>query len=149
MKKRQKNNKKLKRNVKILKKKLKQEIKTIKLEIKNERKHRKDSIKKTKNEIQDKKQRALRIDEIKENSSEKVIELKNKIVQLKYDYGKKYNTTQWQLFKWMYGVRKEFNRIIWSPPSNTFKYLLIIVIIVLFLSGIFMGINEIVNRFLS
>ncbi len=131
------------------KKKLKTEIKNKKKKIKEIKKQKKQSKINATKEIKDKKELNKRLEEIKENYTEEIIEQKNDIVQLKFDYGKKYNTLTWKLFKWAYGIRKEFNRIIWSPPINTFKYLLIIIIIVLLLSGIFMAINEIVNRFLS
>lgn len=71
----------------------------------------------------------------------------DKIREIRFNYGKRFNTIPWRLTKWTYGIRKEFFRIIWSSPKNTFKYLGIITIIVGFLSLIFLLINYLVTLF--
>lgn len=87
--------------------------------------------------------------EIKDDYYEKVIGVKNQIAQLKYDFGIKYSTLNWKLFRWMYGIKKEFYRVIWSDPSNTFKYLAIIVIVVTILSLLCFGIDLVVNQYIN
>ncbi len=116
-------------------KKIKADIKSIKLKYKGEietAKKQNYSSKLLKNE---------RIKEIKERKYDEILVLKNEKTDLKFNFGKKYNTLIWNLTKWTHGLRKEFSRIVWSSPANTFKYLLIVVIIVLILSGIFMLVN--------
>lgn len=124
---------------------LKNQIKEIKNQIKTEKINYSQKIKEAKIEIKDKNELKYRLQEIHDNRNDKIIELKDIVYDKKFDFGKKYNTLSWRLLKWVYGLRKEFNRITWSNPYNTFKFLLIILVIVLFLSGIFLGLAKLVE----
>lgn len=124
-------------------------IKEIKKEIKTLRNQKHQQIKQYRESINDKKELKIKIEECTDQINEQIVNLKNSIIDIKFDYGKKFQTLNWKLLKWVYGIRKEFNRIIWSSPINTFKYLAIIVVLVLILSGIFLAIDSIVNTFIN
>ncbi len=132
----------LKKEKVILKTQVKEidnKIKEIKLKFKGEFEQAKKQTYASKVLKEDK------LKEIKESKHDEILVLKNEKIDLKFNFGKKYNTLAWNLTKWAHGIRKEFNRIVWSSTENTFKYLLIVLIIVLFLSGIFMLVNELVQ----
>ncbi len=109
-----------------------EEIKKIK---KNYKAQKKEANAQT---YQDSTEKRVRLEEIKEHKNDDILLLKNEKIDLKFEFGKKYNTLSWNLSKWTHGLRKEFNRIIWSSTANTFKYLLIVIVIVLILCGLFM-----------
>lgn len=135
--------KQVKVEIKAETKQIKQQIKTIK---ETYRKDVKEAKAKTYNSKAD---RHLRLEEIKEHKNDEILILQNKKIDLWFDFGKKYNTLGWNMTKWWHGVRKEFYRIIWSSPGNTFKYLVIVIVIVLLLSGIFMLINLITENIIK
>ena len=71
--------------------------------------------------------------------------LKNNLNEKKFEYGKKYNTLNWKLRKWFFGIEKEFKRMSWSTPKNTMKYLGIVILIIMILALLFLAIDKIVN----
>lgn len=67
------------------------------------------------------------------------------IKKIAFDSGAKYKTFKWRMLKWVFGIKKEFNRVIWSTPKNTLKFLGIVIVIVLIFSLLFFGIDQIIN----
>lgn len=140
--------KKLFLNHKVSKKKskieLKESIKKQKVEIvtlKNEYKKALTEFK-TKDEFNHEEAEALKLEFYKNR-----VNIKNNILKEKFEFGGKYKTFSWQCLKWTYGIKKEFNRIVWSNTTNTFKYLGIIVLIIGILALLFFGIDSIVDTF--
>lgn len=118
----------------------------------------KEGYKKTVSEFKARKELKHKESEHKELSPEELeslkidfyknrVNIKNNILQEKFEYGSKYKTFSWQCLKWTYGIKKEFNRIVWSNTTNTFKYLGIILLIIGLLALLFFGIDSLVDVF--
>ncbi|MGL4951439.1 MAG: preprotein translocase subunit SecE [Mycoplasma sp.] len=126
---------------KLAKLELKEEVKKLRVELKG----LKEKFKTDKSNSKSKDESSQQRDLIRIEYNDNKIEARNKITQLKYDFRNKYKTFGWRMLKWTYGINKEFNRVIWSSPTNTFKYLGIIIIVIAVFALLFLGIDSIVN----
>ncbi|MGL4948104.1 MAG: preprotein translocase subunit SecE [Mycoplasma sp.] len=126
------------------KNKLKVEIKSWRDDLSNESENHKQRISELNKT--DENYEKIKLDIIVEHNDKK-IEIKNKIIQAKFNYRKQFKTASWILFKWTYGINKEFVRIIWSSPRNTFKYLGIIIVVISILALLFFGIDALITLF--
>lgn len=123
---------------------LKESIKKQKVEIVNLKNEYKKAAAdfKTKEEFTHEEAELLKLEFYKNR-----VNMKNNILKEKFEFGAKYKTFSWQYLKWTYGIKKEFNRIVWSNTTNTFKYLGIVVLIIGILALLFFGIDSIVDIF--
>ena len=124
-----------------------QEIKKIKIEIKNLTIEHKKQLKTLKQQYRKSRSNETveQIQKLNDDYHHQKAELTDKIWTITYDFGKKYKTLIWNLKKGLLGIKKEFNRVVWSRPVSTFKYLSIIIVIIGLLSLIFFVITIIVD----
>ncbi len=85
----------------------------------------------------------------KENKQKRnavIFKLKEELIDLKLAYAYEFETTNFKIKRWFYGMIKEFQRIYWLKKKQLAYSFITVIIITLFLSTLFLIINLIFAR---